>query len=44
MPTQDRRRSDWEHHLMMVAAVTLIMQQNPSSQNETVFPSGTGSA
>jgi hypothetical protein len=26
---------------MMVAAAALIMQQNPSSQHETVFPGGT---
>ena len=30
-----------QQHFTMVAAAALIMQQNPSSQHETVFPSGT---
>ncbi|GAA3704304.1 hypothetical protein GCM10022224_082350 [Nonomuraea antimicrobica] len=31
-----------QQHFTMVAAAFLIMQQNLSSQHDTVFPSGTG--
>jgi hypothetical protein len=32
-----------QQHFTMIAAAALTMHQNPSSQHETVFPSGTGS-